>query len=234
VLLAVDGSEHAQAAARLVADLPLPAGSEVTAVAVHTPRETPRRSALLAALDNAEAILRRADVNVCSGLLHGHPAEELVRYADEHPPDLIVVGAVGLRATLGIFVGGIAQQVVEYARWPVLVVRTPFVGLRRGLFIEQAIDQQAEIDERLGQELLDQAAGQLRSIRLEVTPVMVRGDAATAILDLVKVLSVDLVVAGSRGLGAVKGWLLGSVSRKLVHYANCSVLLVRGEHEAGA
>ena len=36
-----------------------------------------------------------------------------------------------------------------------------------------------------------------------------------------------MVVCGSRGLSAVSGWLLGSVSRKLVHYAGCSVLIVK-------
>ena len=38
---------------------------------------------------------------------------------------------------------------------------------------------------------------------------------------------VDLLVAGSRGLSRVAGWLMGSVSRKLVHYAECSVLVVK-------
>ena len=40
--------------------------------------------------------------------------------------------------------------------------------------------------------------------------------------------NIDLVVVGSRGLSQVGGWLLGSVSRKLVHYAGCSVLIVKG------
>ena len=39
--------------------------------------------------------------------------------------------------------------------------------------------------------------------------------------------SVDLIAAGSRGLGAVRGWLMGSVSRKLAHYSGCSVLIAR-------
>jgi hypothetical protein len=32
---------------------------------------------------------------------------------------------------------------------------------------------------------------------------------------------------GSRGMGAVQAFLLGSVSRKLVHCAKCSVLVVK-------
>ena len=64
-----------------------------------------------------------------TGLLYGHPAQALAEFAGEHEPDLIVMGAKGLRATLGILLGGVAQQMVEYSRWPVLVVRLPYQGL---------------------------------------------------------------------------------------------------------
>jgi nucleotide-binding universal stress UspA family protein len=47
----------------------------------------------------------------------------------------MALGAKGLRTTLGILLGGVAQQVVEYAHWPVLVVRAPYAGLRRVLLL---------------------------------------------------------------------------------------------------
>ena len=62
---------------------------------------------------------------------------------------------------------------------------------------------------------------------IESTPVLLRGDAATEILDYTDKENVDLIVAGSRGLSTFRGWLTGSVSRKLVHYSNCSVLIVK-------
>jgi nucleotide-binding universal stress UspA family protein len=286
-MLAVDGSEHSLAAAHLIRDLPLPPNSEVTALAVLTPRHTPGRAALLAALDEVHAILLSKEVDAKTGLLHGHPAEELTNFANEHRPDLMVVGAKGLRATLGILLGGVAQQVVEYAQWPVLVVRSPYAGLWRVLLVtdgsphsQRAVDyltqfplpagaevramhvlpplaqpdlalmarpmtgvemipplssheadlaaaRQAEVEEREGQALLAQTIETLKSHDIGAARHLVRGDAATEIIEHVKSHEIDLVVAGSRGLSAIKGWWLGSVSRKLVHYAGCSVLIVK-------
>jgi nucleotide-binding universal stress UspA family protein len=37
----------------------------------------------------------------------------------------------------------------------------------------------------------------------------------------------DLVVVGSRGLGAVRRLLLGSVSEKVLQHAPCSVMIVK-------
>src|SRR3990170_1831916 len=135
ILLAVDGSEHSIAAAQFIRDLPLSQGSEVIALGVLSQRHTPSRYFLLAALDKAQTILQDSGAEVRTGLLHGNPAEALTDFADEHKPDLMVVGAKGLRATLGILLGGVAQQVVEYAPSPVLVVRAPYHGLRRVLAV---------------------------------------------------------------------------------------------------
>lgn len=37
----------------------------------------------------------------------------------------------------------------------------------------------------------------------------------------------DMIVVGSKGTGAIKGFLLGSVTRRIAHHAPCSVLVVR-------
>lgn len=49
------------------------------------------------------------------------------------------------------------------------------------------------------------------------------------IVGLAEELDTDLVILGSRGLGAVGRVLLGSVSSSVVRHALCSVLVVRGE-----
>ena len=67
----------------------------------------------------------------------------------------------------------------------------------------------------------------LASHEIHATAQLARGDAAEEIIAFARKLSVDLIISGSRGLGAVRGWLMGSVSRKLAHYSGCSVLIAR-------
>jgi nucleotide-binding universal stress UspA family protein len=133
VQLAVDGSEYSMAAAQLVGDLRLAANSSITILGVLTRNQPPNETTLRAAMTQAEQILSRAAIKTNLILLHGHPARELLKYGREHRPDLMVIGAKGLYATLKILLGGVAHQLVENARWPVLVARIPSRGLRRVL-----------------------------------------------------------------------------------------------------
>jgi nucleotide-binding universal stress UspA family protein len=54
---------------------------------------------------------------------------------------------------------------------------------------------------------------------------IIRGSAAAVLLDVAH--DADLLVVGSRGLGAFKDLLLGSVSEHCVRHANCPVVVVR-------
>jgi nucleotide-binding universal stress UspA family protein len=53
------------------------------------------------------------------------------------------------------------------------------------------------------------------------------GDPATSILDFAKRREIDMIVIGTRGLGKLKGTILGSVSRKVTNTADTSCLIVR-------
>lgn len=56
---------------------------------------------------------------------------------------------------------------------------------------------------------------------------VLEGDARDAILRVAKEWPADLVVLGARGLGAVAGFLLGSVSLGIARHAQCNVLVVK-------
>ena len=53
------------------------------------------------------------------------------------------------------------------------------------------------------------------------------GSPAPVILDTAETANADLIVMGSRGLGLVKGMLLGSVSQYVVENAKCAVMVVK-------
>jgi nucleotide-binding universal stress UspA family protein len=224
-------------------------------------------------------------MNADSELLLGYPAEKIIEFSGQHKQDLIVIGAKGLRSTLGILLGGVAQQVVEYASCPVLIVRAPYTGLSHILvatdgsvssmaainyignipaFVSARVDvlhvlpppplpitvvepmfmdltptepweiseeeaERRQKEEKDGGVLLDTCCEQLKRNGINnATGIIKRGDAATEIIEYVKNEKINLIVTGSRGLSQLKSWLMGSVSRKLVHYSDCSVLVVRG------
>ncbi|MBN1453036.1 MAG: universal stress protein [Anaerolineales bacterium] len=282
ILLADDGSQHAQAAVKLLQELPLPSKSRVYVLRVFPPGQTFAVGQMERSLKHTEEQLLEAGINADAELVLGYPAEKIVETAQKMKPDVTVMGAKGLRATLGILLGGVAQQVVEYACCPVLVVRAPYQGLRRVLLVTDgslysqraarylgkfpfpegmdvrllhvvpplahpyimepyfggrdayvpyySAEEERKLmqgQEREGEALLERARNLLLKMGVESTPVLVRGDAATEIIAYSDKEDVDLIVAGSRGLSQFQGWLMGSVSRKLVHYSNCSVLIVK-------
>ena len=53
------------------------------------------------------------------------------------------------------------------------------------------------------------------------------GSPAVVILDFANSEGIDMIVMGSRGLGIVKGVLLGSVSQYIVEQSKCPVLVVK-------
>jgi nucleotide-binding universal stress UspA family protein len=80
---------------------------------------------------------------------------------------------------------------------------------------------------QVGQTYLDEARERLGIMACEIDDELLEGPEAEAILTLARSREADLIVMGSRGLGTLEGLLLGSVSRKVMHYATCPVMIVR-------
>jgi nucleotide-binding universal stress UspA family protein len=77
-----------------------------------------------------------------------------------------------------------------------------------------------------GRAVLDEALEKLGDPSFEVHAELVEGSDADAILTLAEKHQADLILMGTRGFGAVKGLLVGSVSRKVIHLADCPVMVV--------
>ena len=79
---------------------------------------------------------------------------------------------------------------------------------------------------KAGEVILNRAVNMLPS-EIQYEKFSETGSPAVTILDFEKKLQPDLIVMGSRGLGIVKGVLLGSVSQFITEQSNCPVLLVK-------
>jgi nucleotide-binding universal stress UspA family protein len=283
ILLADDGSLHAQAAVELLQDIPLPSKSRILVYRAFSSGQIPWVSDFEHSLERTKDQLSSRGYRVETDLQLGSAAETILGIAEERTPRLIILGAKGLRSTVSILLGGVAQQLIEYACCPVLIVRAPYRGLSKILMVtdgspssqsaarflakfplpegvdvhvmhvlppiyspllvqpymgtwqtmyveastpqEDATARKKEL--ALGENILRRTCMLLQRRGMEVKTVLGRGDAATEIMDYVKKHSVDLIVAGSRGFGQFKSLWMGSVSRKLVHYSDCSVLVVK-------
>lgn len=62
---------------------------------------------------------------------------------------------------------------------------------------------------------------------VKVDMVLSKGNPAQGILHAAESADADVIVIGSRGLGGVKGLMLGSVSHAVVQHASVPVLVVR-------
>lgn len=77
---------------------------------------------------------------------------------------------------------------------------------------------------------LDVARSVMKLAGVEADYHEIIGHPADAIIDAAEDHDADLIMVGSRGEGATKRLLHGSVSTNVVHHAPCAVLVVRKDH----
>ena len=79
-----------------------------------------------------------------------------------------------------------------------------------------------------GQNIIESALQELKTnTTLSLSSMIVLGSPRPVILDEAESWGADLIVLGSHGYGALKRFLLGSVSQAVVSHAKCSVEVVR-------
>ena len=78
----------------------------------------------------------------------------------------------------------------------------------------------------LHSEQLDHAKGKLAELGVEAETVAAIGHAAKSIVELAEERDADLIIVGTRELGAFERMLGTSVSEGVLHRAHCDVLIV--------
>lgn len=80
------------------------------------------------------------------------------------------------------------------------------------------------------QAVADHAIKQLEADGIEVSGQAVSapaGSVAPTIIEAARSFDCDLIVMGTRGLSDFSGLLVGSIAHKVIHHAECPVLVVR-------
>ncbi|MFV8836745.1 universal stress protein [Aquisalimonas sp. APHAB1-3] len=72
----------------------------------------------------------------------------------------------------------------------------------------------------------EKAARKLKDAGVEADAEVATGDPAHCIIERARQLDAPLVVIGRRGLTGFRELIMGSVSNKVVHYADCPVLVI--------
>jgi nucleotide-binding universal stress UspA family protein len=126
--------------------------------------------------------------------------------------------AVAAGAELARDLGGTAS--VVYVR--------PAIGELGAPFYQRKLSEQMAEAEAA----LEAARAEAEKAGASVETDILEGDAADMVVDVARIRGADVIVVGSRGLGAVTGALLGSVSSAIVHKADRPVLVVKDEGAA--
>jgi len=155
VLIPVDGSPYSDAALAFMAarpfkdahrpkidllnvQMPLPprAGRAVDAEWAQSWYEAESRKLLKPAV----LTLQQGGLDPVWHFRVGHPAVEIAEWADQHPVDLIVMGAHGHTALKALVFGSVTQKVLAYSSVPVLALRTQKAPIRASLRVGIALD----------------------------------------------------------------------------------------------
>jgi nucleotide-binding universal stress UspA family protein len=248
VLCAVDhsaaGTTAARLAARVTADDGVLTLVSVDVTTVTTAGLLPVVVAPPADDGHAEEALdaAREEAEPIHGLwtrrLVGDPVVSILDEAVQRGASLLVIGSHGYRRATGIAFGLVGSRLIHDAPCSVLVAHSERSFQRWPRSIGVGVDgsplSAAAAD--VARDLADRSSASLRIVACQGGHVDI--EAARAIgpelevlpsrpVDALHVLSevVDLVVVGSRGLHGVRA--LGSVSERVAHRSDCSVLVVR-------
>jgi nucleotide-binding universal stress UspA family protein len=123
VLVAADGSDHAQRAIEALVSMPWIEDREVEVVTVDDGRTDNR-----VALEMAGSTLTAAGVDFTSRQLRGAPAAEILARVRDFDPQLVVVGNRGLTGMRRLHIGSTAGAVIRHGHCSALVATARPVG----------------------------------------------------------------------------------------------------------
>lgn len=145
ILMATGGSPHSELVLRVGAQIAGRVGRTPTILTV-VRREVdyPRAEAILV---RACQLLKPEVPNVRTSIRIGHPAEEIIREAEEGNYNLVIVGEKQRHDVVTRFLlGSTAERVVEYAPCPVIIAKGQARPIQRILLCDSGADGPSLLD----------------------------------------------------------------------------------------
>jgi len=140
ILVAVDSSEYANSVSREAARLSLEMKADVVMLSVVPIPAIPAEEGeidedyLKEQELELEAVHRRlidtyfakgSGLLVESKILHGDPADKIVKYADQVDADLVMIGTRGRGKFASVLLGSVSEKVAHHSKRSVLIVKNP-------------------------------------------------------------------------------------------------------------
>ena len=122
-----------------------------------------------------------------------------------------------------------AQSAIELCEKTGSELHVVHVGEYLSTFYAYTEEEPAELRDN-AQRLLDEEVDRIQAEGGRIAEAHLRlGRPAEQIVTLSEELGVGIIVVGSRGLGALRRAVLGSVSESVVRHAHCPVFVVRAD-----
>lgn len=166
ILIATGGSSHSEVALRFGAQLVRRTQETPTLLTViRREAERPRADKILS---RATQLLDPIDPNVRAKTRVGHPAEEIIREAEEGHYSLVIVGERQQHRLVTRFrLGSTAVRVVEHAPCPVIIAKGKIGWIRRLLLCDSGVEAPSLLN-RFTAQLADLITGEEETTILHV------------------------------------------------------------------
>jgi len=159
ILLATDGSEYSEAAARFLTRFTLVKEDEIVILyavnwmpvfseleAFYVDFKEIKKQVVPKILGSAAGILKTVEAKVSSVFIEDFPDKAIVATAKEKDIDLIVMGARGLKGFSSYVIGSVTKLVAKHSPKPVLIIKPPQQELSGKLKILFATDGSGQSD----------------------------------------------------------------------------------------
>jgi len=138
ILLATDGSQYSELAAKFLRCLNLSFNDEITILHVvywipflydkesyFSALKSIKDAIAPKVIDSVLAILKDANAKISTAIIDGSPEQCIVDIAAESNMDLIVMGARGMKGIQSFFIGSVTNAVALHASKPVFITKPP-------------------------------------------------------------------------------------------------------------